>query len=137
MTFLEPDAGDSSHVTDLRESRRAEARLGATLLTGHGKVTGLVVNLSRTGVCIESDKALADMLLAGARDAAGDVQAMVKVCLEVPTGGSGTVPVIVQARTVYIIHDQADAYRCGFEFRMFTEGKEALDAYLRDRGVTD
>jgi len=137
MTVLQHDAGRMSRIADQRGAYRADVCLGAILFSEHGRVTGLVVNLSRTGMCVESDKALADLLLASVRCTSGGVPVVVRACLEVPAGEAGTAPVTVQARAVYVIHDRADVYRCGLEFRVFTEGKEALDGYLRDCGVED
>jgi len=125
--------GNARPAEDERKSRRANARLEAVLESEHGMVAGLVVNLSRTGLCIESDKALADLLLACARRATGAAPFMIQVRLDMPAG----VPVSVQARTVYVIHDHADVYRCGLEFGPLAEGGDAFEVYLRDIGLAD
>jgi len=137
MNVNQHEAGNTRQAGDVRKSRRADARLEAVLASEHGKVAGLVVNLSRTGLCMESDKALADLLLASVRRAAGAAPVMVQVRLEVPAGASGTVPVSVQARTVYVIHDHANVYRCGLEFSTFAEGGEVFEAYLHEIGLAD
>jgi len=135
MTVTRHDPGDPSHPGELRSSPRVDTRLQAALFAEHGKVTGVVANISRTGLCFEGDKTLADLLLASVRPANGIAPLNVKVCLEVPAGTRGTVPVVAQARTIYVIHDHADVYLCGLEFRIFSEGGEAFEAYLREQGV--
>ena len=135
MTVKQHDAGSACYVADMRKSRRVNARLEAVLLTEHGKVAGQIVNLSRSGLCIESNKALADLLLAGTRGATGAAPASVQVHLALPVGKAGTVPVCLLARAVYVIHDHADVYRCGLEFSSCVEGEGVFEAYLLEIGL--
>jgi hypothetical protein len=136
---------DSRHETDSahragerRSAPRLENRLGATLYTRQGAVTGRVVNLSRTGACVEGSKLLADLLHAAGRRAAGAASpVMTRLRLVIPAGRAGSVPVIVQARVAYVVHMQEETYRCGLEFRLFTGGEAAFAAYLRASGLRD
>jgi hypothetical protein len=137
MTVFRHTAGNAHHNGEARHSPRTDSRLDAVLVSKHGEVSGTVVNLSRTGLCIESGKALADLLLAGCRQGAGKMPVLVRVQFALPAGAAGTLPVTVQARTVYVIQDRADTYRCGLEFRLFTEGGAAFEDYLHASGLVD
>lgn len=127
------DRNRSSFVIDLRRSPRVDTRFPASLVSERGTVQGLVTNLSRTGLRFEGDRTLSELLLAGIgrQDDQGPV--LVEISFGIPDAGAGTSPVIVQARTVYLIHNDADIYQCGVEFREFAAGETLLEDYLHQR----
>ncbi|MGD2112437.1 MAG: PilZ domain-containing protein [Gammaproteobacteria bacterium] len=132
------ETGSACRTVERRGARRLEDCLAATLYARQGAVTGRVVNLSRTGACVEGNKSLADLLHAAGRRAAGAAApVMLRVQLIIPAGRTGSVPVIVQARVAYVVHVQEETYRCGLEFRLFTGGEAAFAAYLRASGLRD
>lgn len=137
MAVSHHNGGSDRDGEDRRKSRRLDVSLPVILSMGSAMATGHVANLSCTGLCIESDKTLADLLIAAVRGTAGSAPGVVQLRFEVPAGGEDSVPVTVQARTVYVTHDHDDRYRCGLEFRIFLEGGEAFEQHLRECGMVD
>ena len=135
LDTAQSDRAGSSFTIDLRRSARVETRLPASLISERGRVTGLVTNLSRSGMRFEGGNALAALLLADFAQVAEGSPLVVELCFEVPGPDSVSVPVTVQARTVYIINNDGDTYQCGLEFRTFAEGRDALEHYLLERGA--
>lgn len=123
----------SSYVIDLRRSPRVDTRFPASLVSERGSVQGLVTNLSRTGLRFEGDRTLSELLIAdiGRQDDQNPV--LVEISFGIPDEGAGGSPVIVQARTVYLLHNDADIFQCGVEFRVFAAGEDLLDDYLHQR----
>jgi hypothetical protein len=131
MTVSRYDQGNTGSDPDRRAVRRRDERCAAVVSTHTGCVTGRVADLSRTGACIEGNSALADLLLAAGRRAGdGTASYLVHVRFDLPAG-AGSMPVAVQARSVYVMHLHDDTYRCGLEFRLFVEGEAAFTAFLQ------
>lgn len=135
LDTAQTDRTRTSFVIDLRRSPRIETRLPASLISERGSVTGLVTNLSRTGLRFEGGKALADLLIADSGRVTEGAAVTVEVCFEVPAAGAVSSTVIVLARNVYVIQSSSDIYQCGLEFKVFAEGEDALVNYLHERGV--
>jgi hypothetical protein len=135
LDTAQSDRTRSSFVIDLRRSPRVETRLPASLISEHGRVAGLITNLSRTGLRFEFDRALADFLLQDSGRVSECATVIVEASFEVPGADPAPMSVIVQARLVYVIHSSSDICQCGLEFRAFAEGEELLENYLRERGA--
>jgi len=136
LDTAQTDRTRSSFVIDLRRSPRIETRLPASLISGRGTVSGLVTNLSRSGLRFEGGKALADLLIADAGRVTEADADTVEVCFEVPaTDANSFRTVIVLARNVYVIQSSSGIYQCGVEFSVFAEGEDSLKNYLHERGV--
>ena len=136
LDTAQSDRAKSSFVIDLRRSPRVKTRFPATLITDYGKVSGLVTDLSRGGLRFEGSKLLADLLLAELGRSSDDAPVMVEAGFSVPGDDGVSMPVVVQARTVYIICNDEDVYLCGLEFKSFAEGEPALESYLQERTRT-
>ena len=130
------DRVGSSCIIDLRRHPRIDTWFKAQMIYGSGRVDGFISDLSRSGLCFEAGGELTDLLMSGNGQHTSQASRMVEICFDVPMENSERRPVIVQARTVYISGDDEGKYRCGTEFRVFTEGERALEDYLCIRGVT-
>jgi hypothetical protein len=124
----------SPRVIDLRRHPRVDTRLQARMISENGKVEGLITNLSRSGLRYEAGSKLSD-LLKGSGKESGHPPEVVEICFDVPTQNAAYIPVVVQARIVYVTDNEEGNYMCGIEFRVFAEGEQALIDYLHTRGV--
>jgi len=136
LDTAQTDRARSSFVIDLRRSPRIETRLPASLTSERGTVTGMVTNLSRTGLRFEAGKALADLMLADSDRVTEGTGITVEACIEMPATDGGSLTVIVLARNVYVIQSSSELYQCGLEFKVFAEGEDVLVNYLHERGST-
>ena len=125
----------SSHVIDLRTNPRINTRFRAWMISAHGKVDGLVTNLSSGGLRFEAGSELPDLFKKGKAEHAGHSREIVEIYFDVPAQDSADRNIIVQARTAYVIGDDEGNYSCGVEFKVFAEGEQALEDYLHSRGV--
>ena len=115
----------SSRVIDLRRHPRVDTCFQAWMISEDGKLEGLIVDLSRGGLCFEADSKLPDLL----------PSEIVEICFNVPSHNAADMPIVVQARTVYVIESNEGSYKCGVEFMVFAEGEQALEDYLHSWGV--
>ena len=125
----------TSRVIDLRRCLRVDTSFKAWMIFEHGKVEGLVTNLSRSGLRFEAGSTLPDLLMKHNGQKSGQSSEIVEICFDVPVHDGMDMPIAVQARAVYIINDDEGSYMCGVEFRVFAEGEQALEDYLHTRGV--
>ncbi|UCC56264.1 MAG: PilZ domain-containing protein [Gammaproteobacteria bacterium] len=125
----------SSRVIDLRRHPRVDTWFPARMISEYGKVDGFVTNLSRSGLRFEGDKDLPELLMKEAAQDAGHSQVIVEIRFYVPAQDAADRPIVVQARSVYVIDNDDGNYMCGIEFKTFAEGEQALVDYLHTRGV--
>ncbi len=129
------DRVGSSYAIELRRCPRVDTWFKAHMTSDYGRIDGFVSNLSRSGLCFEAGSELPDLFMTGNGQHASQASSIVEISFDLPIQNAGCRPLIVQARTVYVIQGDEGRYRCGAEFRFLTEGEEALENYLRDRGA--
>jgi len=128
------DRISTSSVIDLRSHRRVNTQFQAQMISEYGKVAGQITNLSCSGLRFEADRELSDLLMHD-EQSAGYPPEVIEICFDVPAHSAAEIPIVVQARAVYVIDNGDGNYVCGVEFRVFAEGKQALIDYLHSRGV--
>jgi hypothetical protein len=129
------DRVSSSRVIDLRRHPRIDTWFPGSMISEDGKVDGFITNLSRSGLRFEGDKELPELLMKGAAHNADHSSVMVEIRFYVPAQDAADRPIVVQARTVYVIDNGDGNYMCGIEFKTFAEGEQALVDYLHSRGA--
>ena len=125
----------TSRVIDRRRSPRADTKLKAWMISDYGKFGGMVNNLSRSGLRFEAGSELPDLPIKDSGQKTDHPSKIVEICFDVPAQYAAEIPVIVQARVVYVIKDDEENYVFGVEFRFFDKGEQALEDYLHTRGM--
>jgi hypothetical protein len=120
----------TSRIIDRRHSPRADTRLKAWMISGYGKFEGLVTNLSRSGLRFEAGSELPDLPMKNSGQKTDHPSKIVEICFEVPAQYAEEIPVVVQAKVVYVIKDDEENYAFGVKFRFFDKGEQALEDYL-------
>ena len=125
----------TSRVIDRRHSPRADTRLKAWMISDYGKFGGLVTNLSRSGLRFEAGSELPDLLMKDSGQKTDHPSKIVEIYFDVPAQYAAEIPVIVQARVMYVIEDDEENYAFGVKFRFFDKGEQALEDYLHTRNM--
>ena len=125
----------TSRVIDHRRTPRVVTRLKAWMISGYGKFGGLVTNLTRSGLRFEAGSELPDLPIKDSGQKTDHPSKIVEICFDVPAQYAAEIPVIVQARVVYVIKDDEENYVFGVKFRFFDKGEQALEDYLHTRDM--
>ena len=127
---VECERACTSRVIDRRRSPRADTKLKAWMISDYGKFGGLVTNLSRSGLRFEAGSELSDLPMKDSGQKTDHPSKIVEICFDVPAQYTAEIPVIVQAKVVYVIKDDEENYAFGVKFRFFIKGEKALEDYL-------
>ena len=125
----------TSCVIDRRHSPRADTRLKAWMISDYGKFGGLVTNLSRSGLRFEAGSELPDLPMKDSGQKTDHPSKIVEICFDVPAQYAAEIPIIVQAKVVYVIKDDEENYAFGVKFGFFDKGEQALEDYLHTRNM--
>ena len=125
----------NSRAIDLRRSPRVDTKLKAWMMSDYGKFRGLVTNLSHYGLRFEAGSELPDLPREDSGQKTGHPSKIVEICFDVPAQYAAEVPVIVQARVMYVIIDDEENYIFGVKFRFFDKGEQAFEDYLNTRDM--
>jgi hypothetical protein len=126
----------TSRVIVRRRSPRVDAGLNAWMISDYGKFEGLVTNLSHSGLRFEAGSELPDLPMKDSGQKTEHPSKIVEICFDVPAQYAAEIPVIVQARVVYVDKDDEENYAFGVTFRFFDKGEQVLEDYLHTRGMT-
>lgn len=127
----------NSHAIDRRRSPRVDTKLKAWMMSDYGKFAGLVTNLSHSGLRFEAGSELSDLPIEDSGQKTSHPSKIVEICFGVPAQYVAEIPVIVQARVMYVIKDDEENYIFGVKFRFFYKGKQAFEDYLNTRGMPE
>ena len=120
----------TSRPIDRRRSPRVDTRLKASMMSDYGKFGGRVTNLSHCGLRFEAGSELPDLPMEDSGQKTDHPSKTVEICFDVPAQYAAEVPVIVQARVMYVIKDDEENYIFGVKFRFFDKGEQAFEDYL-------
>ena len=125
----------NSRAIDLRRSPRVDTKLKAWMMSDYGKFGGLVTNLSHCGLRFKAGSELPDLPMEDSGQKTSHPSKIVEICFDVPTQYAAEIPVIVQAKVMYVIKDDEENYIFGVKFRFFDKGEQAFEDYLNTRDM--
>ena len=120
----------NSRAIDRRRSPRVDTKLKAWMMSDYGKFRGLVTNLSHYGLRFEASSKLPDLPMEDSGQKTAHPSKIVEICFNIPALYAAEIPVIVQARVMYVIKDNEENYIFGIKFRFFDKGGQAFKDYL-------
>ncbi len=124
-----------SRAIDRRRSPRVDTKLKAWMMSHYGKFRGLVTNLSYYGLRFEAGSELPDLAMENSGQNTDNPSKIVEICFDVPALYAAEIPVIVQARVMYVIKDKEENYIFGVKFRSFDKGEQVFQDYLNTRDM--
>ena len=126
---------DSTILVDLRRSPRVAVSIPVEIsLQGERRILAMVTNLSSSGLRLEGGVSLVDALFDGDVLQDDHKSTRAEFRFQVPDDAGSDAAVVVQGRTVYARRDDG-SYQVGVEFKGFSQGRDALHAYLTSRGA--
>ena len=126
---------ESTVRVELRGSPRIEVTLPVEIRPRTGQPElAMITNISRTGLRVESNQSLVDMLFGGEVRLQDHVSVMALFRFTVPAADGEDLLVEVHGRTIYARLD-GGRYQVGVQFIEFSSGRAALYDYLASRGV--
>ena len=126
-----------SRAIDRRRSPRVDTRLKAWMMSDYGKFVGLVTNLSHYGLRFKAGSELPDLPMEDSGQQTDHPSKIVEICFDVPAQYAAEIPVIVQARVMYVIKDDEENYIFGVKFRFFYKGEQAFEDYLNTMDMAE